>query len=77
MVKLGRGQAILGGYSSSSGWSFKPEIYHMTCSNRNCLISPLNTELSMPRSDYVAIPIPDEIAGCITAGIVDIASKLL
>ena len=65
MVKLGRGQAILGGYTYST---HQPEIYHMTCSNRNCFISPLNTELSIPRTDYVAIPIPDEMAGCITGG---------
>ena len=65
MVKLGKGQAILGG---SSGGAYQSKIYSMTCSNRNCIISLLNRELSVPNNKFVAIPIPDTISGCITGG---------
>ena len=65
MVKLGKGQAILGG---SSDGVHQAKIYSMTCSNRNCMISLLDRELSVPRQDFVAIPIPDTISGCITGG---------
>ena len=65
MVRLGKGQAILGG---SSGTDYQAKIYSMTCSNRNCIISLLNRELSVPKGYFVAIPIPDTISGCITGG---------
>ena len=66
MVRLGKGQAILGGKTSNGGYEAK--IYSMTCSNRNCIISLLNRELSVPKTGFVAIPIPDTISGCITGG---------
>ena len=62
MVKLGKGQAILG------GGDYQAKIYSMTCSNRNCIISLLDRELSVPKRWFVAIPIPDTISGCITGG---------
>ena len=65
MVRLGKGQAILGGRSSSD---YQAKIYSMTCSNRNCIIAFLNRELSVPKGLFVAIPIPDTISGCITGG---------
>ena len=66
MVRLGKGQAILGGRSGNSDYQAK--IYSMTCSNRNCIISLLNREVSVPKDHFVAIPIPDTISGCITGG---------
>ena len=66
MVRLGKGQAILGG--RGSGTDYQAKIYSMTCSNSNCIISLLNRELSVPKEDFVAIPIPDTISGCITGG---------
>ena len=66
MVRLGKGQAILGGLSKNNVYQVK--IYSMTCSNRNCIISLLNRELSVPKSEFMAIPIPDTISGCITGG---------
>ena len=65
MVRLGKGQAILGGQSNND---YQAKIYSMTCSNRNCIISLLNRELSVPKGYFVAIPIPDTISGCITGG---------
>ena len=65
MVRLGKGQAIFGGRSDSV---YQAKIYTMGCSNRNCIISLLNRELSVPKEDFVAIPIPDTISGCITGG---------
>ena len=67
MVRLGKGQAILGG-RSGSGSDYQAKIYSMTCSNRNCIISLLNRELSVPKGQFVAIPIPDTISGCLTGG---------
>ena len=71
MVRLGKGQAILGGSSEQSDTTMglsNNKIYSLTCSNRHCTISPLNRELSVARQNFVAIPIPDEMAGCITGG---------
>ena len=68
MVRLGKGQAILGGDGGLSNNDRQVKIYSMTCSNRNCIISLLNRELSVPRDNFVAIPIPDTITGCITDG---------
>jgi hypothetical protein len=67
MVRLGKGQAILGGKISNGDHQAK--IYSMTCSNRNCIILLLDRELSVPKGLFVAIPIPDTISGCITGGI--------
>ena len=65
MVRLGKGQAIVGGWSNADTLA---KIYFMTCSNRNCIISLLDRELSVPKALFVAIPIPDTISGCITGG---------
>ena len=65
MVKLGKGQAILGGLSYDL---YQAKIYSMTCSNRNCIILLLDRELSVPKIFFVAIPIPDTISECITGG---------
>ena len=65
MVRLGKGQAILGGWSNGF---HQAQIYSMRCSNKNCSISLLNRELSVPKVEFVAIPIPDTISGCITGG---------
>jgi hypothetical protein len=66
MVRLGKGQAILGGLSTYHVPQAK--IYSMTCSNRNCINTILDRELSVPRLYHVAIPIPDTITGCVTGG---------
>ena len=68
MVRLGKGQAIIGGRSKQFQFGASNKIYSLTCSNRHCTISLLNRELSVARSNFVAIPIPDEMAGCITGG---------
>ena len=65
MVRLGKGQAILGGRGIVDD---QAKIYLMTCSNRNCIISLLDRELSEPKGYFVAIPIPDTSSGCITGG---------
>jgi hypothetical protein len=65
MVRLGKGQAILGGNRNGD---FQTKIYSMGCSNRNCIISLLNRELSVPKGWFVAIAIPDTISECITGG---------
>ena len=66
MVRLGKGQAILGGQSDD--FVYESKIYSMTCSNRNCIVSLQDRELSVPKALFVAIPIPDTISGCITGG---------
>ena len=65
MVRLGKGQAIIGGQSNGV---HQAKIYSMSCSNRNCIILLLNKEISVPNEYFVAIPIPDTITGCITGG---------
>ena len=65
MVKLGKGQAIIGGWSIDG---YQAKIYSMTCSSRNFILSLLDRELTVPKSFFVAIPIPDTISGCISGG---------
>ena len=65
MVQLGNGQAMIGGIDLNNVY-FK--IHLLSCINRNCSISTLNQELSVPRLWFLAIPIPDTITGCISQG---------
>ena len=59
MVQLGNGQALIG----ENG-----KIHLLSCMNRECSISILTQELSVPRYWFLAIPIPDTIAECISGG---------
>ena len=65
MVQLGNGMAIIGGYGDGN---FQAKIHLLSCMKRNCSISALSQELSVPRIWFLAIPIPDTIAGCISEG---------
>ena len=76
MVKLGNGQAILGGVSGAWQNTYHNKIYLLACSNRNCLISLLDRELSVAKEKFIAIPIPDTISGCITGGKQDFRKRL-
>ena len=67
MVPLGLGQAILGGMQTLDN-NYQKKIYFMTCTNRNCFVTTLSKELSDPLSRFVAIPIPDLTALCISKG---------
>ena len=44
------------------------KIYFLTCSDQVCKISLLKKELSSPRRDFVAIPMPDGISECVSKG---------
>ena len=63
MVSLGLGQGVLGGFGNGA---YQSKIYYIYCSHQICLISTLNNKLSVPRSSFVAIPIPDSISACIS-----------
>jgi hypothetical protein len=73
MVKLGKGQTIIGGYVEYQHIKdYHRKVYRIDCSNRNCSISVLKAELSLSRStEVLAIPIPDKISGCLTGGKID------
>ena len=64
MVKLGNGQAIIGGY----GDGYQGKIYLFSCIEINCSIHQLSQKLSIPRARFVTIAIPDTLSGCITGG---------
>ena len=66
MVKLGNGQAIIGGYVDGLGTQDK--IYLFSCMNKVCSIHQLSQKLSLPRLRFVAITIADTLSGCITGG---------
>ena len=65
MVQLGNGLAIIGGWGNGFP---QAKIHRLNCMNRYCAISTLSQELSVPRYHFLAIPIPDTIAGCISGG---------
>ena len=65
MVQLGKRQAIIGGFGNGN---FQDKIHVFSCMNKNCFIHQLDQVLSLPREQFVAIPIPDTLSGCITGG---------
>ena len=78
MVPLAKGQALIGGFYTSSATleSFYQvndindivTIHYLTVIKRNCIISKLDRKISVPRQNFVVIPISDKISGCITVG---------
>ena len=66
MVALELGQTIIGGKSNDE---YTKKIYHLECSQGDCVISKMQQELSSSRGMFVAIPIPDFLSGCISGGI--------
>ena len=65
MVVLGLGQAIIGGKSNGE---YTKKIYHLECSQGDCVLSKIHSELSDSRGMFVAFPIPDFFSGCILEG---------
>ena len=72
MVPLSNGQAILGGtffiYGIMDQREFNPNIYFLTCSNLECNIQTMTKTASFLATYFVAIPIPDDMSGCIFRG---------
>ena len=72
MVPLSNGQAILGGtffiYGIMDQREFNPNIYFLTCSNLECNIQTMTQTASFLATSFVAIPIPDDMSGCIFRG---------
>ena len=72
MVPLSNGQAILGGIFFIDGImdqaEWNPNIYFLTCSNLECNIQTMTKTASFLASYFVAIPIPDDMSGCIFRG---------
>ena len=71
MVPIGLGQAIIGGAQTvihNTAKYHQKNIFFVTCSNRNCIVTTLSKELSNPLSLFAAIPIPDSTARCISRG---------
>mgnify|MGYP001378315204 FL=1 len=69
MVPLSNGQAILGGIffiMDQAEWN--PNIYFLTCSNLECNIQTMTKTASFLATYFVAIPIPDDMSGCIFRG---------
>ena len=63
MVTLGHGQGILGGWDEDN--IDQSKIYIMKCSQHVWDVTILEKELSIPRTSFMAIPIPDKMSGCI------------
>ena len=72
MVPLSNGQAILGGIYFNKGIEYQiewnPNIYFLTCSNLECNIQTMTQTASFLATYFVAIPIPDDMSGCIFRG---------
>ena len=72
MVPLSNGQAILGGIFFIDGImdqaEWNPNIYFLTCSNLECNIQTMTKTASFLATYFVAIPIPDDMSGCIFRG---------
>ena len=72
MVPLSNGQAILGGNYFNKGTNqqveWNPNIYFLTCSNLECSIQTMTRTASFLATSFLAIPIPDDMSGCIFRG---------
>ena len=68
MVPLSNGQAILGGINFKHQNEWNPNIYFLTCSNLECNIQTMTQTASFLATSFVAIPIPDDMSGCIFRG---------
>ena len=73
MVPLSNGQAILGGIYFNRGSiehqiEWNPNIYFLSCSNLECNIQTMTQTASFLATYFVAIPIPDDMSGCIFRG---------
>jgi hypothetical protein len=72
MVPLSNGQAILGGNYFNKGTNqqveWNPNIYFLTCSNLECSIQTMTQTASFLATSFLAIPIPDDMSGCIFRG---------
>ena len=72
MVPLSNGQAILGGNYFNKGTNqqveWNPNIYFLTCSNLECSIQTMTQIASFLATSFLAIPIPDDMSGCIFRG---------
>ena len=72
MVALSNGQAILGGNYFNKGTNqqveWNPNIYFLTCSNLECSIQTMTQTASFLATNFVAIPIPDDMSECIFRG---------
>ena len=62
LAPIGKDVVILGG--SDSNYKASKGIYKITCSNRACTWTEMNQELSVGRTDFVAIAIPNSVAKC-------------
>ena len=64
MVALGYGQAILGGYDENN--VVQSKLYLIKYSQNVWDVTTLDKELSIPREEFMAIPIPDHLSECIS-----------
>ena len=64
MVALGHGQVILGGWNEDN--VVESKLYLIKCSQHVWDVTTLEKELSIPRRNFMAIPIPDQMSGCIS-----------
>ena len=66
MVPFESSLAVIGGYDGypdGEHWdpAFYDDIYLLTCSIRSCSLSKMEQKLSLPRSRFVTVPIPDSL----------------
>ena len=64
MVAVGHGQAILGGRDDDN--VVQSKIYLILCSQHVWDVTTLDKELSIARTRFMAIPIPDHLSECIS-----------
>ena len=62
LVPFGMSVVIVGGKSNNGEYS--KSLYKFSCSNRACTWTTMEQEMSIGRSSFVAIPIPESLAKC-------------
>ena len=60
MVRMDKDLAVIGGY----GGGYSSSLYRLTCTNKACTWQTMTQELTIGRSNFVAMLIPDELTEC-------------
>ena len=65
MVRIGSDLLVLGGYTSQFSQStYTKSVYKLSCKNSQCKWETFSQKLAVPRSTFVAIPVPDYFVTC-------------
>ena len=66
IVRIGLDLLVLGGFNPNANGIryYSEELFKLSCTNNECEWEKLPQNLTIPRSEFVAIPVPDDFITC-------------